>query len=315
MLTEVKQITFIPDGVLHYIPFEILITSIEGPADKKYLIQDFTINYLHSTGFTELYQNTESQSLTYMGFSPGYKQESEALLASRSARDNQIAGMLQKLPMAEEEVKNSASLWNGDYYSNENATEENFKRFAGDAGIIHIASHAIIDDEEPMNSKLVFSPGADTLEDGLLHTYELYNMKLNAQLAFLSACNTGFGQIKSGQGVVSLAKGFFYAGVPNVMMSLWSVPDKSTSEIMIYFNKELKKGVGKADALRNAKLKFLETADENTSDPYYWAAFTMIGDNEPLKTNSVFPYWLIGIVVLVIIGGGNFYMKKQKAQT
>lgn len=314
VLNDVNQITFIPDGVLHYIPFEILITSHEKAAEKKYLIHDYTINYLHSASLPELYQNTNLTNVSYLGFSPGYKLESESLLASRSARDNQLAGMLQKLPMAEEEVSTSASIWNGDYFFNENATEENFKRFARDAGIIHIASHAIIDDENPLNSKLVFSPGADSVEDGLLHTYELYNMKLNAQLACLSACNTGFGKIRGGEGVVSLAMGFFYAGVPNVMMTLWSVPDQSTSEIMTLFYKELKNGVGKADALRNAKLKFLVTADENTSDPYYWAAFTMIGDNEPLKSDNKFSYWLVGVVVMITIGGGNYFVRKQKRQ-
>ena len=157
-----------------------------------------------------------------------------------------------------------------------------------------------------MNSKLVFSPGADTIEDGLLHTYELYNMKLNAELACLSACNTGFGRINSGEGVVSLAKGFFYAGVPNIMMSLWAVPDQSTSEIMRYFYEELKKGEGKADALRNAKLKYLENADNNLSNPYYWAAFTMIGDNKPVNVESSRNSWtlilllLLGIPVVVI---------------
>lgn len=201
--------------------------------------------------------------------------------------------------MAEKEIKASASIWKGDFYIEKNATEENFKKLAGNAGIIHIASHTIIDDDEPMNSKLVFSPGADTLEDGLLHTYELYNMELHAQLACLSACNTGFGQLKSGEGVVSLAKGFFYAGVPNVMMSLWSVPDISTSEIMTYFYEELKNGAGKADALRNAKLKYLKTSDANTSDPYYWAAFTMIGDNEPLEFNNPFKLWIYAVIFLI----------------
>jgi CHAT domain-containing protein len=213
--------------------------------------------------------------------------------------------------MAEKEVTASASIWNGEYLVNQEATEENFKIKAKEATIIHIASHTIIDDEEPMNSKLVFSPGADTIEDGLLHTYELYNMQLNAQLACLSACNTGFGQIKSGEGVVSLAKGFFYAGIPNVMMSLWSVPDISTSEIMTAFYKELRRGIGKADALRNAKLKYLQEADSNTSDPYYWAAFTMIGDNQSIQIKDQPSIWFWIIPILTIIGITFVILKKR----
>ena len=308
---NVTRLTFIPDGPLHYIPFEILITSGLPGGTPAYLLYDYTVNYLHTASLPQLFQPVASTNLSYLGFSPGYEVESNSLLASRSARDNQIAGQLVKLPMAELEISKSSAFWKGNTFFSRQATEQNFKQYAGSAGIIHIASHAIIDDEEPMNSRLVFSPGADTLEDGLLHTYELYNMKLNAQLACLSACNTGFGRIKGGEGVVSLAKGFFYAGVPNVMMSLWSVPDQSTSEIMTYFYEELKNGVGKADALRNAKLNYLRNADENTSNPYYWAAFTMIGDNQPLQKGRTFPYWIIGVFALVAVAGMTYYRKTR----
>ena len=302
----IKSIVVLPDGILHYLPFESFVTSTTSGSDSRFLIHDYTVSYLYTTSLPESYRQSSTDSdLSYIGFSPSYNIASNPLLASRSARDVQIASKLEKLPMAEKEIETSARIWRGDYFINRDATEENFKQKAKDAKIIHIASHTIIDDEDPLNSKLVFSPGADTVEDGLLHTYELYNMQLNAQLACLSACNTGFGQIKSGEGVVSLAKGFFYAGVPNVMMSLWSVPDISTSEIMTTFHKELKDGVGKADALRNAKLKYLELVDQNTSDPYYWAAFIMIGYNQPIKEEGHFTIWIW--IVAIAIGTGLLY--------
>ncbi len=296
---NITKITFIPDGILYYLPLETLVTSMNNNR-PRYLIEEFTVNYMHSTGLANSGLNTSSAQTAYVGFSPSYNRTSNPLLASRSASDIQLASQLEKLPMAEKEIANSARIWNGKSMLNADATEENFKKMAANAGIIHIASHTIIDDNDPMNSKLVFSPGADTLEDGLLHTYELYNMELNAQLACLSACNTGFGQLKGGEGVVSLAKGFFYAGVPNVLMSLWSVPDNSTSEIMTTFYEELKKGEGKSDALRNAKLAYLASADENSSDPYYWAAFTMIGDNEPIETDTGVNLW--GLALVLVIG-------------
>jgi CHAT domain-containing protein/Tfp pilus assembly protein PilF len=314
-IAQTQHLTFVPDGLLHYIPFEILISSDHKSNQPSYLIYDYTVNYLHTASLPELFRKENSKNLSYLGFSPGYDIESNSLLASRSARNNQIAGQLVRLPMAEMEITKSAAFWKGSTFFSKEATEQNFKQYAGNAGIIHIASHAIIDDEEPMNSRLVFSPGADTLEDGLLHTYELYNMKLNAQLACLSACNTGFGKIKGGEGVVSLAKGFFYAGVPNVMMSLWSVPDQSTSEIMTYFYEELKKGRGKADALRNAKLHYLSNSDENTSNPYYWAAFTLIGDNQPLQTSSKLPYWLFGVFSLTMFAGWFFIRNSRQKGT
>ena len=299
---SMHSLVLLPDGILHYIPFEAFVTSNESGNGNRYLIHDYTVYYMHSTSLPQISEKTSTESeLAYIGFSPSYNIESNSLLASRSARDVQIASQLEKLPMAEKEIETSASILSGKYLINKDATEEKFKQIAKDANIIHIASHTIIDDEEPLNSKLVFSPGADTVEDGLLHTYELYNMQLNAQLACLSACNTGFGKIKSGEGVVSLAKGFFYAGVPNVMMSLWSVPDISTSEIMTTFYKELKNGIGKADALRNAKLKYLELSDQNTSDPYYWAAFTMIGDNQTIKISNPLKSWIWMIALFSVV--------------
>jgi len=296
----IKSLVFLPDGILHYIPFEAFVTSNKLENGIEYLVQKYSIYYMHSTSLPESQlKPAKDEDLAYIGFSPSYNIESNPLLASRSSRDLQIASQLEKLPMAAIEIETSASIWSGEYLVNVDATEENFKEKAKYAKIIHIASHTIIDDDEPMNSKLVFSPGADTIEDGLLHTYELYNMQLNAQLACLSACNTGFGLIRSGQGVVSLAKGFFYAGVPNVMMSLWSVPDRSTSEIMTYFYEQLKRGEGKAEALRNAKLRYLKTSDINTSDPYYWAAFTMIGDNEPIEISKEVNLWLLAVILLI----------------
>jgi len=120
-------------------------------------------------------------------------------------------------------------------------------------------------------------------------------------LACLSACNTGFGKLKSGEGVISLAKGFFYAGVPSVMMSLWSVPDKATSEIMTSFFEALKEGDGKADALRKAKLKYLSSADDNTAAPYYWASFTVIGDNQPVKVDQELSGWKSLLLILLFV--------------
>jgi len=206
---------------------------------------------------------------------------------------------LERLPQAEEEVRNIAEMLEGNFTIGNAATEEHFKQQAESARIVHVASHTIINDENPMYSKLVFAPGQDTLEDGLLHTYELYNMRLNADLVTLSACNTGIGKIYEGEGVMSLARGFMYAGVPNVLMSLWSVPDRSTSQIMQYFYEEVQAGHTKAEALRQAKLKYLQEADANTAAPFYWGAFVYLGTKE--KSNFFNAYWMVGGIILIVI--------------
>lgn len=299
LLSEnVTHLTIVPDAYLHYIPYEVLPTSSKNnfySTKHDYLIHKFTISYHNSIYLLSRGKDTtdELHNFDFLGFAPTFSRISNPLRATRSSRDVKIANMLDQLPNAITEVEILATLLDGKHFVQDDATEENFKKLAPNTGIIHLATHTIIDNENPLYSKLVFTPGIDDSEDGLLHTYELYNMKLNAKLACLSACNTGFGEIQNGEGVVSIARGFMYAGVPNIMMSLWSVPDQSTSEIMVYFYEELKKGHGKADALRNAKLRYLELADENTSMPYYWAAFTLIGDNEPIYFPSKINFGIV----------------------
>lgn len=115
---------------------------------------------------------------------------------------------LLDLKWSEQEVQAINRIFDGKIFLHQHATEENFKRFAPNATIIHIATHALIDDHAPLYSRFLFSPGHDSAEDGQLHSYELYNMPLNASLAVLSACNTGAGRLVSGEGIMSLARAF-----------------------------------------------------------------------------------------------------------
>jgi CHAT domain-containing protein len=168
----------------------------------------------------------------------------------------------------------------------------------------------VINDQHPALSKLLFSLSSkDTLNDGYLHAYELHNLQLNTELVTLSACNTGFGKIQTGEGVMSLGRAFAYAGSPNVLMSLWSVPDGSTSKIMTEFYKHLANGMPKDVALRKAKLAYLNNADNLTSNPFYWSSFVLIGNAQPLQLQinsafyqqGMFLWWifmLVGIAVL-----------------
>lgn len=140
----------------------------------------------------------------------------------------------------------------------------------------------------------------DSSNDGLLHTYELLSMNLNADLICLSACNSGFGELQRGEGVMSLARGFMYANVPNVLMSLWAVPDKATGDIMQSFYAELKNGRPYEHALHQAKITYLRDADEHLSNPFYWASFVYMGDIPDHNPTNFFWWWAIGGLVLVV---------------
>ena len=207
------------------------------------------------------------------------------------------------LKWSEKEVTGISKILSGKVFLYDEASEEKFKILAPKANIIHLATHAVIDDEAPLYSKFLFSHSNKTAEDGLLHTYELYNMDLNANLAVLSACSTGTGKLVNGEGIMSLARGFMYAGCPNVVVSLWQVDDKSTASIMTNFYEEIKKGTDKDTALRNAKLEYLKNAEEVKSNPFYWASFVLIGNPDPVPFNQKSSgfYWIFILIFVVFI--------------
>jgi CHAT domain-containing protein len=186
-------------------------------------------------------------------------------------------------------------------FINEKATEANFKKYASDYNVLHLAMHTILRDDNPLYSMLAFTnvDTGDTIEDNKLYAYEIYNMKLNAQMAVLSSCNSGFGKMQKGEGMMSLARGFIYAGCPSIIMTLWQVADKSSSELMTSFYKYLKRGKSKQEAMRLAKIDYLEEADDLTSNPYFWSGFVVLGDGSPIYQKSGFAYWMIVITIFV----------------
>ncbi len=174
-----------------------------------------------------------------------------------------------------------------------------FLEQAGHYKIIHLATHACMDEENPMQSKVFFA-------DEPIINQELFNLNLSADMAVLSACNTGSGQLVKGDGVMSLSKGFIHAGCPSALVRLWSVDDYSTSEIMINFYKYLKKGQSKDKAIRNAKLEYLASADKVKRHPFYWAAFIHMGDPVALDFGGQNRKWIwmtvIGVIGLLLLG-------------
>lgn len=310
---KIKHLVIIPDGQLAYIPFGILLIKRTNSGSGNftrlhYLIKDYAVSYGYSASlyFRDPIMHSNSK-YNYLSFAPYYKNEKPDSLTALSLR--QFRDAVTALKWNQEEVKMLSRKIGGDYYIASDATEKRFKEEAPDYAVIHLAMHALIDDENPMNSKLVFSNDNDTTEDGFLHAFELYNMQLNAQMAVLSACNTGYGKLARGEGVMSLARAFTYAGVPSVVMSQWSVDDEATGKLMQFFYENLKLGMNKSDALRAANLSYVQNADPAYTHPFYWAAFVSMGNDSPILNNQ--SQWntilicvsvlIVGIVVLVMV--------------
>jgi CHAT domain-containing protein len=304
-LSGIKQLTIIPEGTISYVPFETLLThntrnQADGYAALPYLLRDFTIRYDFSGTFFVQHSKSEDERRArgLMAYAPAFR---DGAAGPDSTTTDRVRENLLPLPGARREAERIANITGGAFLTGLEATEEHFKSTAARHGILHLATHGLLDDRNPAYSKLVFAPTAGEGEDGYLHAYELYNLRLDAELVVLSACNTGVGSIQKGEGVKSLARGFAYAGCTNVLMSLWPSSDQATARIMEYFYEELAAGTGKDAALRAAKLKYLQKADPLTADPYYWGAFVLIGDSRPVG----FPFsaWYLvaaGILLLFL---------------
>jgi len=210
---------------------------------------------------------------------------------------------LSVLRYNKEEAQKAAGYFRGKMLLSEEATKPNFLRVASKFNILHLAMHAQMNDEQPMLSNLLLSSSMEE-EDQSLYTYELYGLDLTAELTVLSACNTGAGKMVRGEGIMSLARAFQYAGCPNIITSLWTVDDQSTAELMDLFYEALVQDQNKGHALKIAKQRYLEQADPLFSHPFYWAGFILIGDNQPVSRVVNFPSWgyiLIGVGLVLLI--------------
>jgi CHAT domain-containing protein len=306
--TDRKIITIVPDGAITYLPFEGFLTE---EADNEYInymtlpyvIRDFSIGYSHSSTlkFSKRLK-TKSPERKVLAFAPKYRDlGTYADLGTQYRQPVENNEILLPLRGIIKEVQSINETVPSRIFLNEKATEANFKKFASDYNVLHLAMHTIMRDDEPLLSHLAFTNVVeeDTVEDNKLYAYEIYNMKLNAQMAVLSSCSSGFGKMQKGEGMMSLARGFTYAGCPSIIMTLWQVSDQSSSELMTSFYKFLKKGKSKQESMRLAKLKYLESADDLTSNPYFWSGFVVVGDGNPIYRKSGLAYWMVIVTVFV----------------
>lgn len=320
--TSIKKLTIIPDGILSYIPFDILITedlndkTLPNYTKLPYLIHDYSTSYGYSStllynGFKNSIQKEQQEGL--ISFAPEYMPS-----ASFDSVQNLVLGNFRDEVSPLKWNQSEANIINnyikGRSFTGPNAVEKYFKAEAANHSIIHLAAHALIDDKNPMHSKLVFTQNKDSLEDGYLHAYEIYNMNLPSDLTVLSACNTGFGKLARGEGIMSLARAFSYAGCPSIVMSHWSVDDEATAQLMELFYKNLSGGLSKDIALRQAKLDYLKNASPDKMHPRYWASFVVLGDTSPIIKDDRMQWlwWLMGSLLVLVISISILFNRRKK---
>jgi|GEM_PF-3453101 len=318
LLKGVKHILIVPDGTLSYLPFNALILGSRSGAgtpadysDCRFLVEDYAVSYVPSLALLDTIrlqakgrdaatkklvafadpvfgpadQNEKAvamdtgELITRGGFdlSAYYKDSGLALvpLPDTKAEAESIAGLFPDYALVESPSLKTPDkpsvVYTGPAATAEKAKSPDMKSYR----YILFSTHGLVDAVNPWLSCIALtgenSPGFLKVEDFL-------SMDLDADLITLSACQTGLGRVKGGEGMVGFSTALFYAGTSSVCLSLWSVPSRETKEIMVEFYKELASGKGsKAEALQNAQLSLIRK-DKKYANPFYWAAFEVIGD-------------------------------------
>jgi CHAT domain-containing protein len=284
-LASARKLIIVPDGALVYLPFETLAGDPKRPApNAPYLIERFAISYAPSASalaaLRSLKKINAAEAKGIIAFGDPVYVKDEAAMANGDATERGFD--FRQLPYTRAEVNGIAELFPPNerrVFLGADAHEANLKaeplnqyRYA------HFAAHALIDEERPARSGIVLSTATDSKEDGALQMSEVMRLKLNADLVTLSACRTGLGQLLRGEGMIGLTRAFLYAGSESVVVSLWNVNDIATASLMKTFYKNLKQGLAKDEALRQAKLELIRGRQQAWRHPYYWAAFTLVGD-------------------------------------
>ncbi|MEP6496875.1 CHAT domain-containing protein [Microcoleus vaginatus ZQ-A3] len=262
------HVIFIPQRSLFQVPFPAL-----QDANGTYLIEKHTILTAPSIQVLDLTRQQRQKLAQKQSNSDRALVLGNPTMPSVSLSPGEPKQQLSPLPGAEAEAIAIAPLLNTQAITGAQGTKAAIVQKMPQASIIHLATHGLLDDVRGLGSAIALAPSGS--DDGLLTAEEIFDMKLQANLVVLSACNTGEGRI-TGDGVIGLSRALISAGVPSVIVSLWAVPDAPTSELMQVFYQNLQNNPDKAQALRQAMLTTMKTHP----GPRNWAAFTLIGEAE-----------------------------------
>ncbi|MFT4760400.1 MAG: CHAT domain-containing protein [Paraglaciecola sp.] len=299
---NINELIIVPDGQLAYLPFDILLSEkVDRPANLPYLLKKYAVGYANSATLFQT-QKTDTQKYNnnkLIGFAPTFK-GNKILADLRSCTPDGLS----PLAFNQIELEKITQHFSGEILAGDAASVDNFLANSHNCRILHLATHACVDDQNSAQSRIYFT-------DNYLYAHELYQQQISAEMVVLSACETGVGTYAKGEGMMSLARGFSYAGIPSVTTSLWSVNDETTAELMDYFYQHLAKGESKHIALQQAKLQYLASQDRmERLAPFYWAGFVHYGQTAPIVTTASWWKWEARIAALLVLILAFFWWRR-----
>ncbi len=303
---RIRHVYFIPDGSFYRLPLEILPVTVPQTNTSygtvTYFVENYSVSYANSLSDIIHKPNNKNQNFQYD-------------IAGFGIRNFTEAGHpeLMNLPSGPVEIVKSADALSHfprkRVFLESESTPKNFREMAGSSRILHIATHSKVNNDNPLFSTLYMYNGQNDMsrsddQNGIIHAYELFDLNLNADLIFLSSCESGSGGYLQGSGILGFSRAFSYAGAQSLALNLWPIRDQTAAEIAVKFYEGLNFGNNKAEALRNAQISYL---NHSNSDPYLWGAFVLYGDISPLiSTKGQFNIAFL-ILFLVIVACSMLY--------
>ena len=275
------QLMIIPDDEISFIPFEVLMDK-----SGEYLVNKIAISYNYSCSlFRQSTPANKKRDYTVLAYAPYSMPISKSVLPVLPESKKEIEGLTGKL------------------YSDSSATKESFIKSAANYSVIHLATHAKTNDQDPFQSYIAFYPAhPDSPALDKMYLPEIYTLSLpNTSRVILSACETGAGQLIKGEGVISLSRAFSYAGCPNIITSQWKADDHSTAYITRRLHTYISGGNSMARALQQAKLDYLNdpSIEGRFKTPAYWAHLHFIGQFDQKNSRSF--YWILLLIPLSLV--------------
>lgn len=303
-----KRLIIIPDDVLGYVPFDALLTSDTiAPGqyrDFDYLGKKYPVSYCYSAALLREMQSHQHLHST--------KNKMLAFAHAQSAFQIQLKNLKRLF---------NAFWGNGPGFVKPLSDHPNPKAYlekhAGNYRILHYSTHGEVNDREPNYSYLRMLPYPSSDPDSIYQLYEIFNTPIQAELVVTSACNTGIGKLFRGEGIMSLARGFSYAGASSIVTTLWAVQTEESNTLLNHFYQNLQKGMTKDEALYQAKRSFLKHNNSQQQDyhPVYWAGFIPVGDMTsmelPKAPSPVLMALKGGVLLMLLLLVVRFFRKKR----